>query len=102
MVLEGRNVVRSFDLLTGKLAKRTFIEWTPPSGKHAGVVDQVLDHRLRLRPVHLSRSDKMHVLLARWREPAVTCHGRGGADKDDGQDTLREVECDQLREPSTR
>ena len=73
-----------------------------PPASIARVADQVLDHRLRVRPVHLRRRQEPPNSLGRRRQPAVT--GRRGrrADEDEREDAIGEVEREQLRERPAR
>ena len=72
MVLRGREVARTLDVATRELTERRLVERALASGEHARVVDQVLDHRLGVRPVDLHGRDEAPERLGRRREPAVT------------------------------
>ena len=72
------------------------------SGEDARVADQVLDHRLAVRPVHLAVATKRRNSLGRRREPAFAGRRGRGADEDEREDAIGEVEREQLRERTAR
>jgi hypothetical protein len=91
VVLSGSEVAGAPNVAAGERADGRLVERAVLPGEHAPVVDQVLDHRLGIRPVHLHGRDEAPELRDE-REPAVAgCH-RGGADERERSDAVRAVE----------
>ena len=99
VVLRGGEVARALDVAAGELAGRRLVERPLAAGEHPRVVDQVLDHRLGFRPVHLCRATKrMNASVGGGSARSPGDRGRG-ADQDEREDAIGEVEREQLREP---
>ena len=88
------------DVPAGERAEARLVECALSAGEHAQVVDQVLDHRLGIRPVHLHGRDEAPELSRRRREGAIAGDRDRGADERERADALGEVEREQLREPA--
>ena len=71
MVLRGGDVARALDVTPDELAGGRLVERPLAAGEHARVADQVLDHRLGVRPVHLRGRHEAPELLGRRRQVAV-------------------------------
>jgi hypothetical protein len=77
---------------------RRVVEWAVAAREHSRVVDDVVDHRFGVRPVHVRLRDETRERLVRRRELArAWCRGRG-ADEHERQDAIGEVEGEDLRE----
>ena len=102
MVLRGGEIARSLDVAPHQLSGSRLVERAAASREHALVADQVLDHRLGIRPVHVCRCHEAPELLGRRREPALTGERLRGADEDEREYAIGKVQRQQLRECPTR
>ena len=68
VVLQGGDVAGALDVAADELARRRLVEGAPAAVEDAGVADQVLDHRLGVRPIHLGGRHEAPELLGRRGE----------------------------------
>ena len=101
VVLQRRNVASAFHVPSSERTECRFIERALP-GEHPGVTDEVLDHRLGIRPIHRRRPHEAPELLGRRWEPAITGSRGGGADQDEREHAIGEIQREVLRECRAR
>ena len=81
VVLQRRDVVGALHVTADEVTACGFVEWSVPAGEKPGVADQVLDHRLAVRPVDLRfRHEAAEIVGWRWEIP-VNGNRRRGADE---------------------
>jgi hypothetical protein len=66
MVAPRREVACALHLAADEVAGRRLVERTPTAGEHAGIGDDVLDHRLGVGPVDGGARDEASERI-RWR-----------------------------------
>ena len=98
MVLQGRNVAGTFDVAPNELTGSRLIEAAPAPVEDTGVADQVLDHRLGVRPINLGGRHEAPKLLCRRWQPTVAGRRRRGTDQDKREHAIGEVNREQLCE----
>src|SRR4051794_12040997 len=81
VVLRGGEVARPLDVAADELADRLLSERTLCSREHSRIVDEILDHRFNLRPIHLCRRNEARERLRWRRELALTRQRASGADE---------------------
>ena len=93
---------RSTSRRTSSRARR-LVEGPLAPGEHPRVADQVLDHRVRVGPVHLGRRQEAAEAPRSAAEGSRSPRRRGrGADEDEREDAVGKVEREQLRERPAR
>ena len=98
VVLQGGDLAGAPDVAADELTACRLIEWAADSVEHARVADQVLDHGLAVRPVHLRLRREAPELLRRRRQPAVSGCGGRRADQHEREDPIGEVQRKELRQ----
>ena len=100
MVLQACDVAGALDVAPNQIPRRRFVERALTAGEHAGVVDEVFDHRFGIRPVHSAYATKRANASVGGGRLRARCRGRR-TDEHEGQDAIGEVEGEELGERAT-